>query len=540
MASTTLAAHTRQNQMSKEYEPVTKCLCTNTWISYVKSKGWSTEGLYTGISFDERYMCDVENWMPSSQVYRLAKNITTVLNLKPDEFYRMALWAAENRTAGTILSIAKSFLNPGFVYDKMPKYIQNFNKHRKVTLASRAKTQAVLNIYHMTDVKAIPEVCEWTRGLLAAAPIVLGLPPANVRESKCELKGHECCQYEVSWTNRKRFLPMFWDKTFGRARLIEEQRIELEKNQERLRERFDELSQAKAEIEVYARTLEVKVEERTQELRIAQAQLIEKERLITESHIAGGMAHEIRNALGAAKLRLDSLSSTNKIQESQGKLMAILNTIKQQSGLSEDSVREVVQAIRVLHDNQKLFEKTFQEVGLSTERGLQITNRVMEYSRLHMDKADEAIDVKAIFAELESTYRDSLNQKGITLELNLQNGLVVRGSNSRLHSVFQNLLLNARDAILEKGEGQGIINVRSNIQEGWANVEIEDTGVGIPSESLERIFYPFYSTKPSTGMGLGLSECQKIVRQYNGKIQVQSATGIGSIFKVTLPQGPIP
>jgi signal transduction histidine kinase len=232
---------------------------------------------------------------------------------------------------------------------------------------------------------------------------------------------------------------------------------------------------------------------------------------------------------------LDSLSSTNKIQESQGKLMAILNTIKQQSGLSEDSVREVVQAIRVLHDNQKLFEKTFQEVGISTERGLQITNRVMEYSRLHMDKTDEAIDVKAIFAELESTYRDSLNQKGITLELNLQDGLVVRGSNSRLHSVFQNLLLNARDAILEKGEGQGKINVRSNIQEGWANVEIEDTGVGIPSESLEKIFYPFFSTKPSTGMGLGLSECQKIVKQYGGRIEVESTLGKGTIFRIFFP-----
>jgi signal transduction histidine kinase len=152
-----------------------------------------------------------------------------------------------------------------------------------------------------------------------------------------------------------------------------------------------------------------------------------------------------------------------------------------------------------------------------------------------MDKADDAVNLKAIFAELESTYKDSLHQKGIALQIELPESIVVKGSNNRLHSVFQNLLLNARDAILEKGEGQGKINVRSNTQEGWANVEIEDTGVGIPSESLEKIFYPFYSTKPSTGMGLGLSECQKIVRQYGGRIEVESTSGKGTIFRIFFP-----
>lgn len=536
MGSTTLAAHTRSKNMSKGYKPFTKCLCTNTWIGYIKSKSWSTGGIYEGIAFDEHYMCDVENWMPSSEVYQLAKNITSVLNLNPGEFYRMALWAAENRTVGTILSIARSFLNPGFVYDKMPKYIQNFNKHRKVILEKRGKTKAVLNIYHMTEVKAIPEVCEWTRGLLAAVPIVLNLPPADVRETKCELKGHGYCQYEVAWTNRKRFVSMLWDKTFGRARLIEEQRNELEKNQERLKERFDELSQAKSKIEEYARTLEAKVEERTRELRIAQAHLVDQERLITESHIAGGMAHEIRNALGAAKLRIDSLATAGIASESYNQLMEMLSVIKENPELSEGTVKKVVKAVRILHDNQKIFEKTFQEVGISTERGLQITNRVMEYSRLHMGSADETVDLNTIFSELESTYKDSLNQNGIILELKLQDGLLVRGSNSRLHSVFQNLLLNARDAIIEKRTPAGTIKVQGKVFAGDVIIEIADTGIGIPSENLEKIFYPFFSTKPSTGMGLGLSECQKIVKQHNGRIEVESSLSEGTILRIFFPK----
>jgi signal transduction histidine kinase len=198
-------------------------------------------------------------------------------------------------------------------------------------------------------------------------------------------------------------------------------------------------------------------------------------------------------------------------------------------------MRGVVQAIRVLYDNQKLFEKTFQEVGIPTERGLQITNRVMDYSRLHMDKADETVDLNAIFSELESTYKDSLYQKGIALQIGLPDGLVVKDSNSRLHSVFQNLLLNARDAIIEKAHPTGTIVVQGKILENMATIEIADTGIGIPSDNLDKIFYPFFSTKPSTGMGLGLSECQKIVNQHGGTIGVESTLGKGTLFRIAFP-----
>jgi signal transduction histidine kinase len=248
------------------------------------------------------------------------------------------------------------------------------------------------------------------------------------------------------------------------------------------------------------------------------------------------MAHEIRNALGAAKLRLNDILTSGKVDKNYEKLANILETVKKMQGIPEDSLKTLIQAIRTLHDNQKAFEKTFTEVAVSTERGLQITNRVMEYSRLHLDKAEEEVDLRKIIEELVSTYGESLNRAGIQLEVSMADGLVVQGSNSRLHSVFQNLLLNARDAVLEKGEGSGRIHIRGEARENDVVMEVKDTGAGIPEEDIERIFYPFFSTKPSTGMGLGLSECQKIVKQYGGRIEVENTADKGAVFRVFLPK----
>jgi hypothetical protein len=286
----------------KRYKPLTKCLCTNTWINYIKGRGWSTEGLYEGIDFDEEFMCDVENWMPTDQVYKLCANITRKYPENPQLFYDMGLWAARNKTVGTIFTIVRSFISPALIYERMPKYIGNFNRHRKIEIAGKTKNGIILNTYHMTEVKAIKEVCEWTRGVFAAAPSVLKMPPAIVKETLCECKGDPCCQYEIDWIHRKNHLVSVWEKAFGQKGIIEEQRLALEKSQNKLLERFEELQKAKEAIGGHATNLETRVEERTQELKEAQAQLLEAEKRTFEHRITGGFAHEMRNALAGAQL----------------------------------------------------------------------------------------------------------------------------------------------------------------------------------------------------------------------------------------------
>jgi CheY-like chemotaxis protein len=103
--------------------------------------------------------------------------------------------------------------------------------------------------------------------------------------------------------------------------------------------------------------------------------------------------------------------------------------------------------------------------------------------------------------------------------------------------VFLNLVINASHAIREGDIEHNRITIRTNLHStGQVAVEIGDTGTGIPSENLERIFDAFYTTKPKgVGTGLGLSICHRIVADLGGSIEVTSRVGQGTTFRVLLP-----
>ncbi len=102
--------------------------------------------------------------------------------------------------------------------------------------------------------------------------------------------------------------------------------------------------------------------------------------------------------------------------------------------------------------------------------------------------------------------------------------------------MFLNLLLNAAQAISEGAVGENTIEVRAREEQGAVVVEVRDTGEGIPPENLERIFDPFFSTKPvGVGTGLGLAISHGIITAMQGEISVESKLGQGTCFRVRLP-----
>ena len=103
----------------------------------------------------------------------------------------------------------------------------------------------------------------------------------------------------------------------------------------------------------------------------------------------------------------------------------------------------------------------------------------------------------------------------------------IQGYAGKLGQVFMNLLSNAFHAI----QGKGDVWIRTHSSNGTVDVEIEDTGLGIPRENLNRIFKPV-----GHGTGLGLSISYGIIEQHNGKIQVSSTPSKGSVFTVRLPE----
>jgi len=106
--------------------------------------------------------------------------------------------------------------------------------------------------------------------------------------------------------------------------------------------------------------------------------------------------------------------------------------------------------------------------------------------------------------------------------------------------VFTNLVLNAAEAMREMPDGGAGARIRLVLDEdssgGFAQIQVRDTGPGIPAEILNRIFEPFFTTKgKSKGTGLGLSVSLGIVRKHNGNLGVESQPGLGTCFTVTLP-----
>lgn len=166
---------------------------------------------------------------------------------------------------------------------------------------------------------------------------------------------------------------------------------------------------------------------------------------------------------------------------------------------------------------------------------VQSTQALLAFGAGHQVAAP--IDVNALVDKVCGLLRRVLDDK-IRVVLELGPDLPqVQGDAARLEQVVMNLGLNARQAM---DEGGTLTFRTGRSSEGWAALSVEDTGVGISAELLDRIWQPFFSTRPvEDGVGLGLATSREILRDLGGRIQVLSNPGQGSVFTVLLPPSPI-
>ncbi|OLE66034.1 MAG: hypothetical protein AUG03_01845 [Acidobacteria bacterium 13_1_20CM_2_68_14] len=173
---------------------------------------------------------------------------------------------------------------------------------------------------------------------------------------------------------------------------------------------------------------------------------------------------------------------------------------------------------------KKIEQQAFRAAGIASS--------LLNFSR-QRDGDYQPLDVEEMVTETLGLFEPHLRGRRIDLVRRIQGPLDrVNGNRGRLQQVLMNLLLNAVDAM----PGGGTVTVAARAASGRVQIDVSDTGCGIPPEHLERIYDPFFTTKPrGQGTGLGLSVSYGIVKEHSGTLSAESSPGEGSRFVVSLP-----
>ena len=270
------------------------------------------------------------------------------------------------------------------------------------------------------------------------------------------------------------------------------------------------------------------------QLKSAQSQILQQEKMASIGQLAAGVAHEINNPTGFVMSNLNTLSKyIARIKEfisCQTETIEALTTtgLKGKSEYIErlNEKRKTTKYDYVMADIDSLINESIE----GTERIKTIVQDLKSFSRVDETEYKPA----NINAGLESTLNiiwNELKYKAI-VKKELSDIPKTKCNLGQLNQVFMNLLVNAAQAI----ENHGEINVKTWHEEDNIFISISDTGCGIEEDKIGRIFEPFYTTKEvGKGTGLGLSITYDIIRKHNGAIQVKSKPGEGTTFTIKIP-----
>jgi PAS domain S-box-containing protein len=181
------------------------------------------------------------------------------------------------------------------------------------------------------------------------------------------------------------------------------------------------------------------------------------------------------------------------------------------------------------------YYRSAEMINRASERATKIVRNLLDFSRAEHFEFMET-DLNRSLDEAVSLAEVEIHRTNIAVSLDLAPDLPpVWASPDHLQIVWLNMLLNARDAI-EEAKHDGKIQITSALRDGGFVVQVSDNGIGIPEKELNRIYDPFFTTKPpGKGTGLGLFTCYRTIHRHGGEIHVSSQLGVGTTFEILLP-----
>ena len=262
------------------------------------------------------------------------------------------------------------------------------------------------------------------------------------------------------------------------------------------------------------------------DLKSAQEQLVQTEKMASLGQLVAGIAHEIKNPLNFI------YGNTGFLEDYTQKIQDLLEAFEKLPSISAEDRAAIERMKEDVHyafikQDLKILIDNFRD---GSSRINAIVSDLRAFSRMDRDTVSE-VD---LHASLEMSLNLLRNQYKDRIEIHKDYGQIpkIKGYPGKLNQVFMNLLSNAFYAVKDRGS----VWIKTRSISDAVEIEITDSGSGIPQEDIKRIFEPFFTTKPvGQGTGLGLSISYGIIEQHRGKIQVASSPEKGTVFTIQLP-----
>lgn len=266
----------------------------------------------------------------------------------------------------------------------------------------------------------------------------------------------------------------------------------------RLKEALDENNR-------FTQSLETKVEQRTEQLKVAHQKLLHSDRLASLGQLSASVAHEINNPLSGVL-----------------NLSMLMQRILKENGIPEERVPE--------------FKKYLAQVIHETARVGRIVQDLLAFSRRSKPQRTE-INLNAVITTTVNLLSHKLKLMNVSVELVLDETTpLMHCDTSQMQQVLINLIMNGAEAAQNRSNSKVTVRTRTDNTTHELVLEVTDNGDGIPEENLPKIFNPFYTTKEEgKGVGLGLAVVYGIIEGHRGEIDVRSRVGHGTTFLVRLP-----
>jgi len=250
------------------------------------------------------------------------------------------------------------------------------------------------------------------------------------------------------------------------------------------------------------------------QLRFLEQKLFHADRLVTLGELTAGIAHEINQPLTAIAAYADA-----------GRFLNSKNAALQ-APASPESAAE--------HPNEPSINDIFERIGEQARRAGEVIERLRKLVRSEYS-SKSAHDINTIIKNTLLLFDYDIKKTNIKLHYKPDHSLpLIFVDDIQIQQILVNLVKNGMDAIAESGRPDGIISIETEAADEELSIAVQDNGAGVTDLSLDRLFQPFYTSKPK-GVGLGLSICKSIAVTHGGQLVHSRPSKGGARFTLRLP-----